>query len=85
MPSEVSKNVTIYECKTPIVHDFQVNISDKVPTFKTFDYGPIASARTFLEVLCFTSEDGLFHRQEFTLNVPDFQPTENMIDIQGKL
>ena len=52
--------------------------TDQFPTLGSFEFAEIGQSQTHLEVLCFTSEDGLFEKEFFEIDQFIFNPTDDM-------
>ena len=52
--------------------------TDQFPTLRSFDFADVGQSKSYLEIICFTSEDGLFHKEYFTVDECLYKPTQQM-------
>ena len=70
--------MSIYEnADTNIKHIFKLT-TDQFPTLRSFDFADVGQSKSYLEIICFTSEDGLFHKEYFTVDEFVYKPTDQM-------
>ena len=52
--------------------------TDQFPTLRSFDFAQMGQSKTYLEVLCFTSEDGMFLKECLSIDEFLYKPTDEM-------
>lgn len=75
MPEKVCENISVHDFNDEL-EQFTIDLPSQLPTLRSFDYGHFAKSTTEINVLCFTSEDGLLAKKSFEINLFNFHKTD---------